>query len=125
MIHMRKNATNMSENEPTCRCAKAERRQTMQHSRAVCTSTLHWQLMTKAMALELGGAEVLKTNAGQGLEAINSDISNAVILHDWNDETNRPEARRSCTVTHPTGTLMVWNVSLRPGWPWMPWTMKA
>ena len=97
----------------------------MQHSRAVCTSTLLWQSTTKAMALELGGAEVLKTNAGQRIEAKNIDISNIVILHGWNDETNRPEARRSCTSKHLTGSLLVWNGSLRPGRPWTLWTMKA
>ena len=73
-----------------CRCAKAEPRQTMQHSRAVCTSTLLWQPTTRAMALELGGAKVLEINAAQGLEAINSDVSNAVILHVWKVKQTPP-----------------------------------
>ena len=38
---------------------------------------------------------------------------------------NRPEARRNSTSKHLTGMLLLWNDSLRPGWPWMPWTMKA
>ena len=33
---------------------------------------------------------------------------------------NRPEARRNSTSKHLTGMLLLWNDSLRPGWPWMP-----